>query len=100
MRQGELDPWGAKFKVVVADTETKVEVATIQAEKMVSDKDILLLTGINQSAATIVVTQVTERNHICFITGTDGTPNITQKGFQYTYRTTPTMTRYAMDLIY
>jgi branched-chain amino acid transport system substrate-binding protein len=91
---------GAKMKVVVGDTETKPEIAGIQAEKLIADKDILILSGSNQSAATMIATQVAERNHICFITGTDGAPQITERGFQYTYRTTPTMVDYARDLIY
>jgi branched-chain amino acid transport system substrate-binding protein len=91
---------GAKIKVVVADTETKPEIAGIQTEKLIGDKDILIVTGSNQSSATMVATQVAERHQICFITGTDGTPEITQRGFQFTYRTTPTMVDYARDLIY
>ena len=91
---------GAKVKVVVADTESKPEVAGIQAEKLIGDKEILLLTGTNQSAAGMIATQVAERNRICYITGVDGAPQITQRGFQYTYRTCPTMVNYGKDLIY
>jgi branched-chain amino acid transport system substrate-binding protein len=91
---------GAKIKVVVADTESKPEVAGIQAEKLIADKDILILTGTNQSAAGMVATQVAERNRICYITGIDGAPQITQRGFQFTYRTCPIMTNYGKDLIY
>lgn len=91
---------GAKIKIVVADTESKPEVAGIQAEKLFADKDILMLTGTNQSAAGMIATQVAERNHICFVTGVDGAPQITQRGFQYTYRTCPTMNNYGKDLVY
>lgn len=91
---------GAKVKVVVADTESKPEVAGIQAEKLIADKEILMLSGTNQSAAGMVATQVAERNRICYITGVDGAPQITQRGFQYTYRTCPTMVNYGKDLVY
>lgn len=91
---------GAKIKIVVADTESKPEVAGIQAEKLIADKDILLLTGTNQSAAGMIATVVAERSRICYVTGVDGAPQITQRGFQYTYRTCPIMTHYAKDLVY
>ena len=90
---------GAKIKVVVADTETKPEVAAIQAEKLIADKEVMLLSGCNQSSATMVATQVAERSHICFILGTDTAPQITQRGFQYTFRTVPIMTNFARDLV-
>lgn len=91
---------GAKVSVVVADTETKPDVAAIQAEKLIADKSILMITGCNQSAASMVATQVTERNHIPFVTGTDGAPLITERGFQYTYRAAPTMINYGKDVVY
>jgi branched-chain amino acid transport system substrate-binding protein len=91
---------GAKVRIVVADTETKPDVAGIQAEKLSADKDILMLSGCAQSAASMVATQVAERNRIPYVTGTDGTPTITQRGFQYTYRACPTMKNYAKDLVY
>ncbi len=90
----------AKIKVVVVDTESKPEVAAIQAEKLVADKDILMLSGSNQSAASMLATQVAERSHICYVTGVDGAPQITERGFQYTYRTNPIMTHYARDFVY
>ena len=70
---------GAKVKVIVVDTESKPEVAGIQAEKLIAEKEILLITGSNQSAASMVATQVAERNRIAFVTGTDGAPQITQR---------------------
>lgn len=91
---------GAKIKVIVADTETKPEVAGIQAEKLIADKDILMITGTNQSAAGMVVSQIAERNRICFITGTDMVPEITLRGFQYTYRTCLLWSDLARDMVY
>jgi branched-chain amino acid transport system substrate-binding protein len=91
---------GAKVKIVLADTESKPEVGAIQGEKLIADKEILMLSGTNQSATAMLVTQAAERNHICFITSTDADPQLTQRGFQYTYRTLPLMPSYARDLIY
>ena len=91
---------GAKVKVVVADTENKPEVAAIQAEKLISDRDLIMLSGSNQSSATMVGTQIAERNRLCFITGSDPLDEITKRGFQFTYRATLLTDDYVRDLIY
>lgn len=91
---------GAKIRVIVADTETKPEVAGTQAEKLIADKEILLISGTNQSAATMVATQIAERNRICYLTCVDPAAQITQRKFQYTYRPCPTTTQLAKDFIY
>jgi branched-chain amino acid transport system substrate-binding protein len=91
---------GAKVKVVVADTENKPEVAAIQAERLISDRDLIVLSGSNQSSATMVASQITERNRLCFITGSDPLDEITGRGFQFTYRATLLMGDYVRDLIY
>jgi len=90
---------GAKVKIVVADTETKPDIAGIQAEKLIADKDILLITGSNQSAAGMVASQVCERKQICYITGIDQVPMITERGFQFTYRTCSIWSTLCRDLI-
>ena len=91
---------GAKIKIIVADTESKPDIAGIQAEKLTADKDILVLAGTNQSAGGMVASQVAERNQICFITGIDQVPMITERGFKYTYRTCAIFSTLCRDLIY
>jgi branched-chain amino acid transport system substrate-binding protein len=81
---------GAKVELVVADFESKPEVAAIQAEKLIENNEILMLSGSMHSAAGMLVSQIAERNRICYITPTDKVPQITQRGLQYTYRTCST----------
>jgi len=81
---------GAKIKYAVSDTESKPEVAQSQAEKVVSG-DISCVFGCNQSPATLVVSQVTERKKVALICVSDFDPLITERGFQYMFRTTPIM---------
>ncbi len=90
---------GAKVKVVVADFESKPEVAVIQAERLIADKDILFLTGTNSSAATLAVSPIAERNQICFLDGVDFA-QISQKGFKYTFRSGGTIQSLARDIIH
>jgi branched-chain amino acid transport system substrate-binding protein len=91
---------GARVRIVVADTESKPDVAGIQAEKLSADRDILVLGGTNQSAGGMVASQVAERNQICFITGIDQVPMITERGFKFTYRTCSIFSTLCRDMIY
>jgi branched-chain amino acid transport system substrate-binding protein len=89
---------GAKVKYVVADTESKPEVAGSQMEKIIG-RGVAAVTGTNQSAATIVATQIAEREGVPFVCATDVDPAITSRGFKYTFRTSPVIETYVRDLL-
>jgi branched-chain amino acid transport system substrate-binding protein len=89
---------GAKIKTVAADTESKPEVAGTQTQKLIQQGAVALV-GTNQSAATLVATQVAERNEVSFITPSDVEPTITQRGFKYTFRTSPLIDAYGKDIL-
>lgn len=90
---------GAKIEAVVVDTETDTEVAQSQAEKLIQDDDIMVLSGCNQSAATLVVTQVCERAGVPFLTASDGEPTITTRGFKTTFRIATLFSDYATSQV-
>jgi branched-chain amino acid transport system substrate-binding protein len=89
---------GARLKYVVADTESKPEVAGSQTEKVIQ-RGAVAITGTNQSAATIVATQIAEREGVPFVCATDVDPLITSRGFKYTFRTSPVIESYVRDLL-
>jgi len=89
---------GAPIRVIAADTESNPVVAGIAAERVIQQGAIALI-GTNQSAATLVVTQVAERNQVPFITSTDVEPLITERGFRYTFRTSPLVNAYGRDIL-
>ena len=89
---------GARLKYIVADTESKPEVAGSQTEKVVQ-RGAVAVTGTNQSAATIVATQIAEREGVPFVCATDVDPLITSRGFKFTFRTSPLVEAYARDLL-
>ena len=89
---------GAKLKYIVADTESKPEVAGSQTERVIQ-RGAVAITGTNQSAATIVATQIAEREGVPFVCATDVDPLITSRGFTYTFRTSPLVDAYARDLL-
>ena len=77
---------GAKLKPMVLDTESRPEVAGSQTERAVQ-RGAVAITGTNQSAATIVATQIAEREGVPFVCATDVDPLITSRGFKFTFRT-------------
>jgi|SRR5689334_9007207 branched-chain amino acid transport system substrate-binding protein len=89
---------GARFKYVVADTESKPEVAGSQTEKVIQ-RGAVAITGTNQSAATVVATQICEREGVPFVCATDVDPLITSRGFKFTFRTSPIVDSYTRDLL-
>lgn len=89
---------GAKIKYIVADTESKPELAPTQAERLIREGAIAMI-GTNQSPASIVATQVTERAGIPFVSSTDADPLLTGRGFKHVFRTMATVDRYIDDLL-
>lgn len=89
---------GATLTPAVFDTETKPEVAVSQTENAIQ-RGAKVLIGCNQSAATIVASQVSERNEIPFLTAYDIDPAITARGFRYIFRCSPLTGNYASDLL-
>lgn len=89
---------GARLKPMVADTESKPEVAASQTEQLIR-RGAVTLFGCNQSAASIIATQVAERAGIPFITAYDIDPAITARGFKYTFRASPLIDAYARDVL-
>jgi branched-chain amino acid transport system substrate-binding protein len=80
----ELD--GVQIELLVLDTETKPDVAAVQAEKLAQNDNVVMITGCNQSGASVVVAQVAQRNKIAFVTGTDADPLIVDQGAKYSFR--------------
>ncbi len=89
---------GAKITLAVLDTETKPEIAVTQVESAIQ-RGAAAIIGCNQSAATIVASQVAERNEVPFLTAYDIDPTITARGFKYVFRITPLTGNYSTDLL-
>lgn len=90
---------GATIKLTILDTETKPEVAASQAERAAQDRKVVMITGCNQSGASVVVAQVAQRNSIPFITGTDADPMITEQGSKYSFRVPGTTEIFPRDML-
>jgi len=89
---------GAKVTSTVADTESRPEVAGSQTERLIQQGNIAVV-GCNQSAASVVASQVCERLQVPFMTPTDVDPLVTSRGFKNAFRLPPLVDAYAKDML-
>ena len=81
--------FGVDVELMNADTETNVEVARSRAEKLIND-GAQLLVGPFDSGAASAIAQVAEQRKIPFVINIAAAPQITEQGYQYTFRNFPT----------
>lgn len=77
---------GAKLEVVYGDSQGKPPVGVSEAERLLSDKDVALLTGAWQSGVTLPASEVAERNKKVWVTPVASDDAITSRGFKYVFR--------------
>jgi branched-chain amino acid transport system substrate-binding protein len=79
---------GAKLTLVGADSQGKVEVGMAEAEKLIRD-GVVALMGPYQSPVAYNVSQVAEKERTPFVITVAVADNITERGFEYTFRVQP-----------
>jgi len=83
---------GAKLALKVVDSESKNEVGAMKAEQLIR-QDIVCLVGAFLSGVTMAVSKVADRQKMPFVIDVSTADQITQQGFEYTFRVFPTTTR-------
>lgn len=85
---------GAKIVPVYVDNEGKPEVGQSEAERLVTSEKVVALYGSYSSAVTKTSSAVAERLGIPFVSGESSSPDLTERGFKWFYRTTPNDTTF------
>ena len=85
---------GAKIKYMLLEHQSKPDLAGSNAEKLIRDGATVIL-GTNSSDCTMVASQVCQRAKIPFISSSDQDPMITERGFDYVFRTCPIAVQFA-----
>lgn len=81
---------GAKIKLIVADHQGKPEVGLSEAERMITQEKVSALIGTYFSSVTAAASQAAERAGVPFLTAASTSPALTERGFKFFFRTTPT----------
>ncbi len=79
---------GARIVLTGGDTQGKVEVGMAEAERLIRDGAVAVL-GPYQSPVAYAVSQICEKERTPFVITVAVADNITERGFEYTFRVQP-----------
>ena len=80
---------GAKIRVIFGDHEGDPEKGASEAERLITDEKVVALIGSYNSAVTATASQTAERYGVPFLNPESTSPTLTERGFQWFFRTTP-----------
>jgi len=80
---------GAKIRVVTVDHQGKPDVGQAEAERLITQEKVHALFGAYFSSVTATASQVAERMGIPFLNAESSSPNLTERGFKWFFRTSP-----------
>lgn len=81
---------GAKLEVVFGDSQGKPEVGLSDAQRLIQQEKVVALTGAYQSAVTKTASRVAEQAGIPYVNGESSSPDLTERGYKWFFRTSPT----------
>lgn len=88
---------GAKIKILYGDTKGDPSVGAKEALRLIRQEKTVALVGAYQSTVAFAASEVAEQNRIPFLVSTALADNLTQRGFQYTFRIEANLTRFVND---
>jgi len=80
---------GAKIKVIFGDHEADPEKGASEAERLITEEKVVALVGCYNSAVTATASQTAERYGVPFLNPESTSPTLTERGFEWFFRTTP-----------
>jgi branched-chain amino acid transport system substrate-binding protein len=88
---------GAKIELIAADHQGSPEIGAAEAERMIVQEKVVALIGAFHSSVAATASQVAERMEVPFISGESEATNLTERGYRYFFRTTPSSSTQARD---
>lgn len=89
---------GAKLELVVGDSQASPDVASSEAERLISE-GCVALTGTFTSSTIQTASQVSEENGIPFLVTIGANVSLMDRGFNYLYRMQPNAEQFSLNLI-
>lgn len=77
---------GAKLELIIADCESKPEVASLETERLITKEKVSAIIGAYLSGLTLPGTTMAEKYQVPWIVWIAMTPEITKRGYKYTFR--------------
>jgi branched-chain amino acid transport system substrate-binding protein len=86
---------GAKIDVIFADHQGDPSVGQSETLRLITQDHVAAMLGSYQSSVSVTATAVAERYGVPYLVADSTAPNITGRGFKWTFRTTPIGTDFA-----
>jgi branched-chain amino acid transport system substrate-binding protein len=80
---------GAKLELIVADHQGNPSTGQSQTLRLITQEQVVALTGAYQSSVTLTASATAERYGIPFVNGESVASNLTERGFKSFFRVTP-----------
>jgi branched-chain amino acid transport system substrate-binding protein len=90
---------GAKVELIVADHQGNPATGQSQALRLITQEQVVALTGAYQSSVTATASATAERYGIPFVNGESVAGNLTERGFKTFFRTTPVAADFAQSYL-
>jgi branched-chain amino acid transport system substrate-binding protein len=81
---------GAKVKLFVSDHQGKPEIGLSETERLITQEKVHAVFGAYFSSVTAAASQAAERAGVPFLNAESTSPPLTERGFKYFFRTSPT----------
>lgn len=88
---------GQKIELIVADHQGNPEIGAAEAERLITQQKVVALVGAFHSAVAATSSQVAERMSVPYISGESEATPLTERGFKFFFRTTPSSQTQARD---
>jgi branched-chain amino acid transport system substrate-binding protein len=88
---------GAKIELLIADHQGNPEIGAAEAERLIVQEKVDALIGAFHSSVAATSSQVAERMNVPFISGESEATSLTERGFKWFFRTTPSSSTQAKD---
>lgn len=88
---------GAQARLVASDHQGSPEIGAAEAERLITREKVVALIGAFHSSVAATSSQVAERYGVPYITGESEATNLTERGFKWFFRTTPSSATQAKD---
>ncbi|MCP4688657.1 MAG: ABC transporter substrate-binding protein, partial [Desulfobacterales bacterium] len=89
---------GAKIELLLGDSESKAEVGRSEADRLIREGAVMLV-GAFQSGVSMAIATLAEQREVPFMMDVAALDAITNKGYQYTFRIFPTVSRFGENAV-
>lgn len=90
---------GAQIELVLADTESAADKASVACERLITDSNVDMIIGAYNSTCCVAATEVSQKYKVPFISQGGVATAVTERGYDYVFRINNTATYDVIEMI-